>query len=209
MKNNVINETKSIAMEVREFIANQPFIMDAIRQGIVNYTALAKIIKKEITVGSIEAIKVAIIREKENIAKNQSVQKEKILKLLKKTKVNLQDKISVIITKKEIDLPHIVVANLGEVFVYVVDQIQMHKYESLNNGKKDDSILLIEKNLIALILKSPEEIKDIPGVVAFLSQLLASKNINIKEFISCYTDTIIILEFKDALKAFSLLQRYI
>ncbi len=207
MKRNVPNETKSVSQEVKDFIAKRPFIIDAIRQGVVNYTALARVIKKQIGAGSIEAIKVSIIREKENIAQTRGLQEKSILDLLKKTKVNLQDKISVIISKKELDIPHIVVADLGKEFVYVVDQTQMEKYESLSNVKKD--VILMEKNLVALILKSPEEIKDTPGVVAFISQLLASKNINMKEFLSFYTDTIIVLEVKDALAAFSLLQKYI
>lgn len=205
MKETVLNETKSIAQEVRDFIARRPFIVDAIRQEVVNYTALARVVKKEMKTGSIEAIKAAIIREKEAITKTRGLQEENILKLLKETKVSLQDKISVIISKKELDIPHIVVADLGNSFVYVVDQTK--KYEQMKGVKED--IILLEKNLVALILKSPEEIKDTPGVVAFISQLLASKNINMKEFLSFYTDTIIVLEFKDALKAFSMLQRYI
>jgi aspartokinase len=205
MENNVLNETKSVAKEVRDFIARRPFIVDSIRQNVVNYTALARVIKNEIRVGSIEAIKVAIIREKDTITKNRGLQEEKILSLLKKTKVNLQDKISVIISKKELDIPHIVVATLENEFVYVIDQTQ--KYESLTDV--EEGSVMIEKDLVALILKSPKEIENTPGVVAFISQLLASKNINIKQFLSCYTDTIIILELKDALTAFSLLQRYI
>jgi hypothetical protein len=47
-----------------------------------------------------------------------------------------------------------------------------------------------------------------PGFVAFVTQLLASRNLNIVEFISCSTNTIIILSPKDALSAFSLLQNY-
>jgi hypothetical protein len=41
-----------------------------------------------------------------------------------------------------------------------------------------------------------------------VTQLLSSRNINIIEFISCSTNTVIILDSKDALRAFSLLQNY-
>jgi hypothetical protein len=51
-------------------------------------------------------------------------------------------------------------------------------------------------------------VEETPGFVAFVTQLLASRNINIVEFISCSTNTIIILDGKQALQAFSLLQNY-
>lgn len=208
MKENVLYETKSnsVAEKVRDFIKRKPFIVEAMRNDIVNYTALARLIKKEVNPGSIDAIKVSIIREKEDISKEHGLQEGKILSLLRKTKVNLQDKISVIISKKELEISHITMADLGDRFVYIVDQTM--KYETLFDIKNEKDIK-IEKDLVALILKSPEEIEDTPGFVAFISQLLASKNINIKQFLSYYTTTTIVLELKDALMAFSLLQKYI
>lgn len=200
MKRNVPNKT-SVAEKVKDYISRKPFIANALQREIVNYTALARVIKKEIKTGSIEAIKTAIIREKDNIAKEKELKEEKIFSLLRNTKINLQDKISVIISQKQLDIPHIIAADLGERLVYIVDQTQNYKLKKKN--------IKVEKDLVALILKSPEEIEDIPGVVAFISQLLASKNINIKHFLSCSTNTTIILEFKDALKAFSLLENYI
>jgi glycine cleavage system regulatory protein len=65
-----------------------------------------------------------------------------------------------------------------------------------------------QKNLVALILLSPSVVEETPGFVAFITQLLASRNINIVEFISCSTNTIIILNGSQALQAFSLLQNY-
>ena len=65
-----------------------------------------------------------------------------------------------------------------------------------------------QKNLVALILLSPPVVEETPGFVAFITQLLASHNINIVEFISCSTNTIIILDGGQALHAFSLLQNY-
>jgi hypothetical protein len=66
----------------------------------------------------------------------------------------------------------------------------------------------VESNQVALILLSPPRVETTPGFVAFITQLLASRNLNIVEFISCSTNTIIILSPRDALAAFSLLQNY-
>ncbi len=207
MKENVPNDTNSVADKVRDFIARKTFIVDAIRANVINYTALARVIKKEIREGSIDAIKIAIIREKEEISRKHGIREGKILSLLRKTKISLQDKISVIISKKELDIPHIMMADLGNEFVYIVDQTnENNNFEEI---EKEDKKAKIEKDLVALILKSPEEIENTPGVVAFISQLMASKNINIKQFLSYHTNTTLILEVKDALNAFSMLQKYV
>lgn len=201
MNKNVPNETKSIAQKVREVLMKRPFIINALTQNIVNYSALGRMIQKEIGVKNLEAVKAAIRRERKSIMKQRGFQEKKVLKLLKNTKVNLQDKIAVVISEKEIDIPYIVTADITKHHVYVVDQTKLEIEE--------EGDVTINKDLVALILTSPESLEDVPGVIAFISQLLASQNINIKEFISCYTDTIIVLDHQDALNAFSLLQQYI
>ncbi len=46
------------------------------------------------------------------------------------------------------------------------------------------------------------------GYVALITSLLASREINIVEFISCSTNTVIVMGDRDALNAFSLLLNY-
>ena len=56
-------------------------------------------------------------------------------------------------------------ADLGEKYVYIVDQTQKSKLQIFEDDK-----IKIERNLVALILKSPPEIEDAPGVVTFIAQ---------------------------------------
>ena len=67
-------------------------------------------------------------------------------------------------------------------------------------------ILHISKNLIEVTLKSSIDLENTPGVIAYLSSLLAENNINIIEIMSTYTDTIIVLEEKDMAKVIQLLR---
>jgi aspartokinase len=66
----------------------------------------------------------------------------------------------------------------------------------------------VTSDLVALILISPPRVEETPGFVALITSLLASREINIVEFISCSTNTVIVLDGRDALNAFSLLQNY-
>ncbi|HUV34130.1 MAG TPA: hypothetical protein VMW22_04315 [Candidatus Desulfaltia sp.] len=194
------DRTKSVAQLVRETIQMRPSLLDALSMKIVNYSALARILQDELGEGSIEAVKAAVIRVSDEIASDRKLREEAVQSILKESKVRLQDKIAVVISPLKLDISHIVTAHLTDQYVYVVDQTTM-------KGELKDPVK-VQSNLVALILLSPPRVETTPGFVAFITQLLASRNINIVEFISCSTNTIIILDGQDALKAFSLLQNY-
>jgi len=194
------DRTKSIAQLVRETIQMRPSLLDALNMKIVNYSALARTLQEELGEGSIEAVKAAVIRVSDEIASDRKLREEAVQSILKESKVRLQDKIAVVISPLKLDISHIVTAHLTDQYVYVVDQTTMKE-------KLEDPVK-VESNLVALILLSPPRVEETPGFVAFITQLLASRNINIVEFISCSTNTIIILDSQDSLKAFSLLQNY-
>lgn len=194
------DRTQSIAQKVRETIQMRPSLLDALNMKIVNYSALARYLQEEIGEGSLEAVKAAVIRVADEISSNRYLREQAVLSILKDSKVRLQDKIGVVISSIRLDIPHIVTAHLTDQYVYVVDQTIMKN--------QLPERVQFQKNLVALILLSPSLVEETPGFVAFITQLLASHNINIVEFISCSTNTIIILDSKQALQAFSLLQNY-
>ncbi len=194
------DRTKSVAQRVRETIQTRPSILDALSMKIVNYSALARILQEELGEGSLEAVKAAIIRVADEISTDRGLREEAVQGILKASKVRLQDKIGVVISTLRLDIPHIVTAHLTDQYVYIVDQ-------TIIKEPLPDHVQF-QKNLVALILLSPADVEETPGFVAFITQQLASRNINIIEFISCSTNTIIILEARQALDAFSLLQNY-
>lgn len=194
------DRTQSIAQKVRETIQMRPSLLDALNMKIVNYSALARYLQEEIGEGSLEAVKAAIIRVADEISSNRSLREQAVLSILKDSKVRLQDKIGVVISPIRLDIPHLVTAHLTDQYVYIVDQTIMKN--------KVPEKAHFQKNLVALILLSPPVVEETPGFVAFITQLLASHNINIVEFISCSINTIIILDGGQALHAFSLLQNY-
>ncbi len=194
------NGTKSVARLVREAIQMRPSLLDALKLGIVNYSALARMLQEEIGEGSTEAVKAAVIRIAENLSKDRRLQEEEVRSILKESKVRLQDKIAVLISPIKLDIPYLVTAYLTDSYVYIVDQTTL--------SKNLDKQVQVMSNLVALVLLSPDRVETTPGFVAFVTQLLGGHDINIIEFISCFTNTIIVLESKDALKAFSLLQNY-
>ena len=201
MNDNDSDRTKSVAQMVRETIHMRPSLLDALKMQIVNYSALARMLQTEIGEGSLEAVKAAIIRVSDDLEAENSLREKMVLSIIRESVVRLQDKISVIISSEELDIPYIVTAYLTDSYVYVVDQTRL-------KNKLPDHVQ-VSSNLVALILISPPRVENTPGFVAFITSLLASREINIVEFISCSTNTVIILDQADALNAFSLLQNYI
>jgi aspartokinase len=200
MNNNGPDRTKSVAQVVRETIQMRPSLVDALKMQIVNYSALARMLQSEIGEGSLEAVKAAIIRVSDELETEKGLQEERVLSILRESVVRLQDKIAVIISQEELDIPYLVTAYLTDSYVYVVDQTQLKR--------KLPDFVQVTSNLVALILISPPRVESTPGFVAFITSLLSSREINIVEFISCSTNTVIVLDQGDALNAFSLLQNF-
>jgi len=189
-----------VARLVREAIQMRPSLLDALKMGIVNYSALARMLQEEIGEGSTEAVKAAVIRIAEDLSKERKLQEEEVRSILKESKVRLQDKIAVLISPIKLDIQYLVTAYLTDSYVYIVDQTTI--------GKEIPKQVQVMSNLVALVLLSPDRVETTPGFVAFITQLMGGHDINIIEFISCFTNTIIVLETRNALKAFSLLQNY-
>jgi len=200
MNNNGPDRTKSVAQVVRETIQMRPSLVDALKMQIVNYSALARMLQSEIGEGSLEAVKAAIIRVSDELETEKGLQEERVLSILRESVVRLQDKIAVIISQEELEIPYLVTAYLTDSYVYVVDQTQLKR--------KLPDFVQVTSNLVALILISPPRVESTPGFVAFITSLLSSREINIVEFISCSTNTVIVLDQGDALNAFSLLQNF-
>jgi hypothetical protein len=73
----------------------------------------------------------------------------------------------------------------------------------------EGEVLKEARDLVELIVTSPEVVEDVQGVVAFLSSSLSSKGINFVELISCYKDTMFVIEQKDMMPAFDTLNSII
>jgi len=68
-------------------------------------------------------------------------------------------------------------------------------------------VIDFKKDLVEIVILSPRSIEEVPGVVNYFYSLFTQAGINIVETLSCFTDTIIIIEKKDLIKAIELLDK--
>jgi aspartokinase len=190
----------TIAQNVRSHLRNKPYLLEALEKGIVNLSELSRQIQKELKIGNTSAVKAALRRFSEELQKHKQRREEKVLQLLKRSAIAVYDRKSVIITSKEINTKNGMKVDLLGKVVYLLDRSDMP--ERIN-------ALVKHNNCTMIVMHSPEELEATPGVVAFLTTLLAEQNVNIIEFISCWTETIIVVEKKDSLKAYEVLSNMV
>jgi aspartokinase len=190
----------TIAQDVRSYLRNKPYLLEALEKGIVNLSELARQIQQELRIGNISAIKAALRRFAEELQRHKQKREEKVLQLLKRSGIVVYDRKSVMITTKETETKSGMKVDLLGKFVYLLDRSDLP--ERISAIVKHDNCTMV-------VIHSPEELEATPGVVAFLATLLAEQNINIIEFISCWTETIIVVEKKDSLKTYEVLSNMV
>ena len=190
----------TIAQNVRKHLQNKPYLLEALEKGIVNLSELSRQIQEELRIGNTSAVKAALRRFSEELQKHKQKREEKVLQVLKRSGIAVYDRKSVIITTKEITTKTGMKVDLLNKFVYLLDRSDLHRKVSA---------LVKHDKCTMIVMHSPEELESTPGVVAFLTTLLAEQNVNMIEFISCWTETIIVVEKKDSLKAYEVLSNLV
>lgn len=190
----------TIAQNVRNYLRNKPYLLEALEKGIVNLSELSRQIQEELKTDNTTAVKAALRRFSEELQRHKQKREEKVLQILKRSGMAIYDRKSVVITNRELDTKNALKVDLLNKHVYLLDRSDLP--ERINTLVKHEDCTMI-------VVHSPEELEVTPGVVAFLATLLAEQNINIIEFISCWTETIMVVEKKDSLKAYEVLSNMV
>lgn len=190
----------TIAQNVRNYLRNKPYLLEALEKNIVNLSELSRQIQNELKTDNTSAVKAALRRFSEELQKHKQKREEKVLALLKRSSIAVYDRKSVMITSKELQDKNGMKVDLPGKYVYLLDRADL---------PERISTLVKHENCTMIVVHSPEELETIPGVVAFLATLLAEQNVNMIEFISCWTETIIVVEKKDSLKTYEVLSNIV
>lgn len=190
----------TVAQSVRNHLRNKPYLLEALEKGIVNLSELSRQIQKELESSNTPAVKAALRRYAMDLQKHKQKREERVLQVLKRSGITVFDKKAVIITSKELETSSGLKVDLLGKHVYLLDKGELPERVST---------LVKHDNCTMIVVHSPEELEATPGVVAFLTTLLAEQNVNMIEFISCWTETIIVVEKKDSLKTYEVLSNIV
>lgn len=175
---------------VTDYIDKRPYIQEALANDIINYSALARELEDDIE-GGFEAIKMALRRYQQEKAQQRIKRHQAITDILGETGIELKNNITVCKT----DASHDDLLLQAE-----TDNGPTH----IVTGHDDPDHDTIEDQVL-VSLSSPTTLEDVPGVIAYITSLVAGRGINITELISCREDTHLIIDEADATTVFTLL----
>ena len=161
-----------VSKEVISYLKRKPFIQEAIEQEIVNYSALARKIAKDLGNINFEAVKSTLIRFGNKIKKDKMDREKKIINLLSQADFSINNKIAAIHHLSQINIDSISYSKTPSGYMYFVKESIAQK----SHFKK------IDYNFAIIHIKSPRVIEQIPGVASFILSALAFENINVAHF---------------------------
>jgi hypothetical protein len=198
----------NITKLVEKYISEHPSVKDCLRKRLINYSSLSRLLLKELNLDKtkFDAILIASRRYYEKLKRLKS-EEERILSILRNSKLEIKNKILVAVVEKSHIYPLIIelekkVRKKSEPF-YVLEGttavtiVTSADFLSEIKNTFGSRILKLNQNLALVTIKSPKALEITPGVLAVLASALADRNINIVENMSCWTDTLFVVAEKD------------
>jgi len=207
----------NVADETRRYLDSRPSIRDCLRYDIVNFTALARRIRRETGLESQEAVEIACRRYRRQM-QEEAHQEELLRAVVRASHLELRSHVASITVQGDL-------AFLGRVLVSTERTIvRRDRILQLFEGAGSvtilceeailapilsmlprESIISIRRRLSVVSVRSPEDVLVTPRVLSFLADAIGRWGINCVEMISVYTDTHFALRSSDALRAFEIL----
>lgn len=187
----------SIAKQVKSYVERKPYILEALEQGIVNYSALTREICKDLKLKNKDAVKVALIRNSRQNRKTKKQTQKKAIRLLRQANFSIKNKIAALHHSTFVDIKAIAYSKTPSGYMFFVDE----------NTAKKSSFKKIDYDLAIIHIKSPKEIENTPGAIAFILSSLAYEGINVSHVMGCREDTFLVLKEYDAPLSFKILSQ--
>ncbi len=197
------------------YIEERISIKDCLKKGIVNYSALSRLVAKDLGIektSSKEAILVAARRYREKL-KGRAAE-DNVRRLFKNSSMEIKNKITSYTLEKSIypgslvEIEREIKKNKSLFFAIegartITVIIQQQDEEMIE--KRFKSQVISKKKGLSLFTITSKGIESTPGAVAYLSGLFFENEVNIEEFMSCYDDTLIVIKAENLEKAIKFL----
>ncbi len=199
------------------YIESHPSVKDCLKKKLVNYSQLSRQIIKD---GSLkgrdfDAVLIAVRRYFRKISKSAAAE-DKVRLLLSRSRIEIKNKMAAVVIDKHIFTDDLLelerrIKKSRNVFYAIegTDAITIITaaafLDDIRNSFKS-SIIKTWKDLALVVIASPEEIEETPGVFSYLSALLSDKGINILETMSCWSETLFVVAEADIAKVLEALK---
>ena len=205
---------------VRELLDSRPYLSDALSDGLINHSALARLllpdVQKKARRTSPGAVHAAIRRYAAALPLLSTSQQ--VSSLLANSTLSLKGSL-VDVSLKRTPLSYSAAKEAAQevkweegeaVFIVqgpaeIAVVLDRHHSEKLISRVGEYSIRKVTGDLSAVSLKSPDWSSDVPGFYAVILSSVARAKITIRRLISTYPDLVLIVDSKDAVACYDIL----
>lgn len=197
----------------------QPAIKECLSEGLVNLSALARKIAKDANIAGVDAVLAGCRRYR--VPPRSVVREQALRRLFHRSRLETRTRVATVTVRYSYDnlvrlekivneillsnrIIRLIPTSRGIVLILEDDTLPV-----VTKAISHSNVLAIRKGLVELSVTSPQSIEEIPGVLAFVMTSLASRGLNALQVMSCYTDTILVIEERDLMEAFRILKQAI
>ncbi|MCL4336802.1 MAG: ACT domain-containing protein [Candidatus Thermoplasmatota archaeon] len=203
-----MENNEHVASRVREYLQDNPELWKSLDLGIVNLSALSRLILKDLELESFDAVMGALKR-----IPVSGISMNTYRNILKKSKIESRTDISVLILKPTtenlkllIELTKNLTENYSDYRIIQATQgygivVGDELLEKISRFIPKTEIISKSTGLGEIIIVSSNSILSIKGYVSYASGLLSNRGINILQIVSFFTDITFILQPRDLLSA--------
>ncbi len=211
------DKAESVARRVREYLDAHPPLGDALRAGVANYAAMARKVASDLSVRQMDAVVAACRRYPRG--RGEAFGEAAVRRVLRKSRIESRSKVAAVTVQLGADI----LQRLGDVVEELLDENLLCRVIQVSRGTvilvdedsvprvtrpvRESNVVRVRRGLVEVAVTSPDSIEETPGLLRLLSGLLATRGINIVEALSCYTDTIFLLDEKDLSAAIATLTK--
>lgn len=207
----------NISEATRKILSRYPYIEDYMGRGIINYRGLARDIREDVAreLGGAVNIQSIVSSVRRHPVSRGRRGNEKVFGILSASEVSLKydvGTLNVSLNDSSPEMENLLKTGADYIMIRGIETLTVVVPEGLIGTFKEQlkgTVINSNEGLASVIVKSPEEIAETPGIISHLAGILAAEGINVVEMMSSYTETWFIVSEGDALKTIEAIRREI
>ncbi len=213
----------SVTRAVKDEVGSDLSIQDAIARSYVNVSALSRMLVPKVAARTRKKVKdvseVGIATALKRLQGSYSVSSPRVSKVIGGSVVNVRthvSRLSVEKTKRTVRTVSALLSEYPEDFIQVSESLSsitlifdQRLHGRVRRALYGAEILEEGDDGAAVTVHSPKEIQTTPGCISAFYNQLSRRRVNVEDTVSCYTDTIMVVDIRDAGRAFEALTELI
>ena len=215
--------TASVTRAVKDEVGSDLSIQDAMARDYLNLSALARMLVPKVAARTGKRVKdvseVGIATALKRLMGSYSGSSPKVSRVIARSAVSARthvSSLSVEKTKRTVQTVSALLSSYPNDFIQVSEGLSsitlifdQRLHPKVKKSLAGAEVLEEGEEGAAIAVHSPDEITTTPGCISAFYNQLWRRHVNIEDTVSCYTDTIMVVDMKDASRAFEALTELI